>query len=565
MDFLRKDEQSPIGWGKALLLLLVFSYLFINTAWVTEDAFITFRSVNQFLAGNGPVWNPGERVQVYTHPLWYWLIVIGTGLGFESYWLVLALSYVLLLAVLGLLLHLCRRWQLNGYLFLGLMFLLSLSRAFLDYSSSGLENPLLHMLLLAYLAIYFSAAPLAKRFFWTTFIYGLAFLTRPDGVILLTPTSVYLWILMLKQKTPWLKPALLALSPVIAWELFSLLYYGSLVPNTALAKVNIDYPREVLNDNAWKYFALSWDFDPLTLGTIILALLAGFIVGLRRDDSDMDSTLLATGLALQIAYIFRVGADYMLGRFLSASVLLAIVLLALLLKGWRGRLQWRELINSNSPERFGLLLLLVLLGREALRSRNYPSNLDYHNPTITHGIADEHGFYHQRLGMMPVLRKLGGQFAVWGGNFEAEIVTDCFVGMSAWLRPLQQQVIDPLALTEPFLARLPARHNARIGHYERAFPRGFLASRRDGNNQLWAPELGQLYDDVNLVTRSPNLFSGERLAAIWRLNTGHYRDVGRYFDRDDVNLRDLGAADREMREALHNYTLTVCMKSQVVR
>ena len=535
MDFLRKDEQSPIGWGKALLLLLVFSYLFINTAWVTEDAFITFRSVNQFLAGNGPVWNLGERVQVYTHPLWYWLIVIGTGLGFESYWLVLALSYVLLLAVLGLLLHLCRRWQLNGYLFLGLMFLLSLSRAFLDYSSSGLENPLLHTLLLAYLAVYFSAAPLAKRFFWTTFIYGLAFLTRPDGLILLTPTSVYLWILMLKQKTPWLKPALLALSPVIAWELFSLLYYGSLVPNTALAKVNIDYSRAELNANAWNYFALSWDFDPLTLGTIILALLAGFIVGLRRDDSDMDSTLLA------------------------------IVLLDLLLKGWRGRLQWRELINSNSPERFGLLLLLVLLGREALRSRNYPSNLDYHNQTVTYGIADEHGFYHQRTGMMPVLRKLGGQFHRWSQNPEAKMMMDCFVGVSAWLRPLDSYVIDPLALTEPFLARLPARHNARIGHYERAFPRGFLASRRDGNNQLWAPELGQLYDDVNLVTRSPNLFSGERLAAIWRLNSGHHRDIGLHFDRDDVNLRDLGAADREMRESLQGYSLTVCMKPQVLR
>ena len=80
-----------------------------------------------------------------------------------------------------------------------------------------------------------------------TFIYGLIFLTRPDGIILLTPASVLLWGQMLKARQPWLKPALLALSPVIAWELFSLIYYGSFVPNTALAKLNLDYPAALLH------------------------------------------------------------------------------------------------------------------------------------------------------------------------------------------------------------------------------------------------------------------------------------------------------------------------------
>ena len=189
MDFLRKDKPLSLGWSQ-VLALLIFSYLFINTAWVAEDAYITFRSVDQLLAGNGPVWNIGERVQVYTHPLWYGLLALTTGLGLPSYWGALLLSFICLLGVLALLFHLARRQErsalsealseTNGRhrsvskgntseatgrhctastgrsasLLLGLLFLLSLSRAFIDYSSSGLENPLLHLLLLVYLAVY---------------------------------------------------------------------------------------------------------------------------------------------------------------------------------------------------------------------------------------------------------------------------------------------------------------------------------------------------------------------------------------------------------------------------
>ena len=43
----------------------------IKIAWVSEDAYIVFRSIEQLFDGNGPRWNPHERVQVFTSPLWY--------------------------------------------------------------------------------------------------------------------------------------------------------------------------------------------------------------------------------------------------------------------------------------------------------------------------------------------------------------------------------------------------------------------------------------------------------------------------------------------------------------
>ena len=560
------EPRAPLGWKTVLVLaLLIFSYLFINTAWVAEDAYITFRSVDQLLAGNGPVWNLGERVQVYTHPLWYGLLALTTGLGLPSYWGALLLSGLCLIGVLALLFHLARRLERSvskgnaseatgrnrtASLLLGLLLLLSLSRAFIDYSSSGLENPLLHLLLLAYLAVYLSDQPPAKRFALTTFIYGLLFLTRPDGIILVTPTSIYLWLQMLKARQPWLKPALLALSPAIAWELFSLIYYGSLVPNTALAKVNLGYPAAVLHRNAVSYLLVNGQLDPLTLGLILLALLLALTLGLRR--AQRLPLLLALGLTLQLAYLFHIGADYMLGRFLSAAALLAVVILLLCLA--RTPITPANAL-APSAKRFprwtlagGFLLLALLF------SPNYRPGLNYDNDKIIRGIADERGYYFQGLGLLPLLFKNEGQsladdYRVWNQEFEGKHFISCLVGMSSWAMPLDAQIIDPLALTDPFLARLPAYPEARVGHYERTLPPGYIHSRVQKQNLLAAPALAALYEDVNRVTRGEALLSGARLAAIWRLNTGHYRHIGHQIDPWDLNLRELGVSDEELQAA----------------
>ena len=560
------------------LVLLVFTYLFVNTAWVTEDAFITFRSVNQLLAGNGPVWNLGERVQVYTHPLWYGLLALTTGLGLPSYWAALLLSFLCLLGVLTLLFHLARRLEqsaspgapgeTNGQhrtassggsasLLLALLFLLSLSRSFIDYSTSGLENPLLHLLLLAYLAVYLSASSLWQRFFWTTFIYGLLFLTRPDGIILVTPASLLLWGQMLKARQPWLRSALLALSPAIAWELFSLIYYGSLVPNTALAKLNLDYPAAILHRNAWAYFHRNAQFDPLALPLILLALVAGLLQGLRRSSGLL--LALTLGLVLQLGYIIHVGADYMLGRFLSSSVLLAVVVLLLgapaaTIPPARPLGRWLGL--------GGAVLLLLW------QPFNYRSSWNLNDPFfIPLSASDRRGFfsderasYYPDLGLLRVLFAHGGKFGPrvskymsMGQSAEGRYGLSCFIGMYGWGMSLDKQIIDPMALPEPFLARLPARDDAHIGHYERALPPGFIDSRLDDVNKLKEPHLAALYEDVWLATHSPELFSWARLAAIWRLNTGHYRDMGRYFDRNDVNLRELGIDDPQLLELSYQY------------
>ena len=537
------------------LIFLIFSWLFFNTAWVAEDAFISFRSVDNLLAGHGPVWNVGERVQVYTHPLWYGLLALGKAAGADLFYFAVFLSYGISLATLAFILALANKFRPNKYLLFALLLLFSLSRALIDYSSSGLENPLLHLLLMAYLWLWFGDRPMEQKYFRAMLLFGLIYLTRPDGIIIVLPATAYLFIQRLQARGAWLKSSLLVLSPVILWEIFSIIYYGSPVPNTALAKVNIDYPQIILLYNALNYFYFNYVFDGLSSTLLVLSILAACIWGNLRQ------RLLMLGLVLQLAYIFRVGADYMIGRFLSASLLLALVNLLMLLANWpidlKGQLQrfchWFRASSNfyRLTAALGLLLVVAALGLFTVKHVSF-ANYEHAWRDKTKflereaGIVDERTWYAQELNFLYVLLFKGGDYATYHWVPEARnvgknsLLLSCAIGMHGWATDPSNYFIDPYALAEPYLARLPARFDTRIGHYERAFPEGFISSRLNGKNMLKSAKLAQLYDDVELVTKGKDLLSPDRLAAIWRLNTGHYKNLDREFDRNRTGLMELG-------------------------
>lgn len=57
-----------------LILLGIFALVLYRSAWLCDDAYITFRTVDNFINGYGLRYNTGERVQAYTHPLWLLLL-----------------------------------------------------------------------------------------------------------------------------------------------------------------------------------------------------------------------------------------------------------------------------------------------------------------------------------------------------------------------------------------------------------------------------------------------------------------------------------------------------------
>ena len=54
---------------------LAFALLVVRTAWLSDDAYITFRTVMNAIGGYGLRWNVADRVQTYTHPLWMGVLV----------------------------------------------------------------------------------------------------------------------------------------------------------------------------------------------------------------------------------------------------------------------------------------------------------------------------------------------------------------------------------------------------------------------------------------------------------------------------------------------------------
>ena len=135
-----------------VIVILFFVVLLLKTAWVSDDAYITFRTIENFIHGYGLVHNVGERVQTYTHPLWF-LILSGINFFFQKvlqldywsqmYYSNLFISIFISITTIILISFLIAKSARGAIL--ALIVLIS-SKAFMDYSTSGLENHLTHLL-----------------------------------------------------------------------------------------------------------------------------------------------------------------------------------------------------------------------------------------------------------------------------------------------------------------------------------------------------------------------------------------------------------------------------------
>src|SRR5206468_8826335 len=83
-------------------------YQAIALRWLSDDAFITFRYVKNFVGGHGIVYNIGEHIEGYTHFLWLLILSGAAAIGFDpvsaSIWLGIAayiFTLILLLLISG--------------------------------------------------------------------------------------------------------------------------------------------------------------------------------------------------------------------------------------------------------------------------------------------------------------------------------------------------------------------------------------------------------------------------------------------------------------------------------
>ena len=190
-----------------------------------------------------------------------------------------------------------------------------LSKAFVDYSTSGLENALTHLLLALFLWVFLRRAVTLRTLFWLSLLTAAAAVNRLDSVLLFAPPLLYAAVLLRRQWLRALGVLALGMAPLLAWELFSIIYYGFPLPNTFYAKLNTGLPLSAQMQQGIFYLLHSTGADPLTM----VAIVAGVTLPwLRRT---WRQAAVAVGIAFYLLYVVRIGGDFMAGRFLSAPLL----------------------------------------------------------------------------------------------------------------------------------------------------------------------------------------------------------------------------------------------------
>ena len=334
-------------WVGVLVVGGLFSWGAWQRRWIADDGLIVLRTVRNLLAGNGPVFNAGERVEANTSTVWTYLVTLGAWIGGPIRLEYVALTLALTLSVAGIVFMMLGTGRLYAPGLRGRQALLLPAGALVyiavpparDFATSGLENGLVlaYLGLLWWMMVCWSQAPRATAAGPAfegalAFVAGLSVLVRPE-LALIGGLGL---VMMLVAARGWRRRLLIVgaggLLPVL-YEVFRMGYYGLLVPGTAIAKD--------ASGSKWAQgFTYLANFNHPYLLWVPLVLLAGLgvlLLGVRSllwrkrtttasEGRGRWATLVQTPTAvvvfmlvsglLQAVYWLRQGGDFMHGRVL---------------------------------------------------------------------------------------------------------------------------------------------------------------------------------------------------------------------------------------------------------
>ncbi|WP_406289732.1 hypothetical protein [Embleya sp. NBC_00896] len=336
----RRRTRVPLPDLLALgLPTLVFAIMGWHQRWITDDGLIFTRAVREILAGNGPVYSAGERVETSTSTLWQWLLVLlGWITPFD--YAPTAVYAGLALAVAGLWLALDGTRRLFRGMAVTRLLLPAGALVFIavpsvwDFATAGMETGLILFWigLSWWLLVGTWLRPVGKHTTRHTLtvsvVFGLGPLVRPDLGLTMLVLLVAQFLLI---KARWPK-ALLMLACAgflpAAYQLFRMGYYGLIFPMPALTKE----ASGSLWGRGWGY--LTDYMKPYYLWIpMILILVAVALALVRRRPADRRTWIVIAAplvaALFQSVYVLKVGGDFMHGRMWLPVLLL--VLLPLLL------------------------------------------------------------------------------------------------------------------------------------------------------------------------------------------------------------------------------------------
>jgi arabinofuranosyltransferase len=523
--FERLKAFRQIKWNPVIIsLLIVYVMELFLTAWISDDAFIGAAIAENFLNGFGLRYNIIERTQVFTNPFFMSFVIFARSITGEPYFSLLAVNMTTSFVAVCILASYAHKtacniaeedWMGGGNIIP--LIILIFSNSFIDYSTSGLENSLMFLLIAIFSVLFFNDSEFdGKKLFHVALVACLLVFTRMDTALLVFPSLVYAFFISRKVE---LKKAILigfaAFSPFIIWELFSLVYYGFLFPNTMYAKLNGGIPSHEYLQHGLEYFfgTLSWDL--IGVAAMLFSILAALMLFIKHND--VKALCFCSGMLLYLIYIFSVGGDFMLGRFYSILIFCSAIIISKL------ELKKAHIIFISA------LIAIVGLSRVnniLTLTKNYHASAAENNYNTS--AVDERFVYYPATGL---LRYYRGETYQRNNSYQdvlqyqdEKVIVLMVGGMVRLALPPETQLVD--SLSDPLLARLPAPYfpDWRTGHLYRLIRSDYIETLKTGKNVIEDGGVREYYNILRDIV-SGDIFTVRRFKHIIQMNLGKFDNL----------------------------------------
>jgi len=227
------------GLALPAAVLLAAALAWPLRGYVTDDTFIHLQYAHHLAAGDGLVFNTGERVYGTTSPLWVLLLADAMAMGVDGLVAARVLGAAALLASLLLWAWLLRR-TVSDPLLRALGTLVWAAHAWMSrWSLSGMETPLAVALVLGGLTAFAGRGRGDGNARLASLLWGAAALARPECGLLLA-----LWVVARLIDHGPVRGARLVVTGLwpglavqVGWLVFARAWFGAALPNTLGAKV----------------------------------------------------------------------------------------------------------------------------------------------------------------------------------------------------------------------------------------------------------------------------------------------------------------------------------------
>ncbi len=411
-------------WVSVAVVAVLFGWGAWQRRWIADDGLIVLRTVRNLLAGNGPVFNQGERVEANTSVVWTYLVYLTSAVTRPLQLEYVALALALGLSLLGLAMLMLGTGRLFAPGLVGRRAIMLPAGALVyiavpparDFATSGLESGLVmaYLGLLWWMMVCWSQAKRAHppgrvSIIALAFVAGLSVLVRPE-LALIGGGALIMMLIAAQDGRRRLEIVVAGGLVPVAYQIFRMGYYGLLFPGTALAKD--------AGGDKWSQglIYLSNFNGPYVLWVPLLLLAAlGLVLwpSARRYKGAVASStsgprirtvqspaavvvfILLSGL-LQALYWIRQGGDFMHGRVLLAPLLCLLAPVAVVpVVVPEGTRLSRE---AGYWLAGGVSALWMSVAGWALWAANSPGLGDDATRVTYTGIVDERRFYAQATG-----------------------------------------------------------------------------------------------------------------------------------------------------------------------